>query len=178
MTEETNSRTGFYASFPRVYEAEQGKYVEYADYALLKAEVENSKRINTELLALSNRQASDIRRLAKAGDNVANFLGPCYAVREWNKAKESNPKHFDSVIDMLVHNCNEYANKIDELESEIERLKAEPDALTVYLYAAELAKGDMKKLKNENAFLKMEVERLKNNIAYLDTKLDEELDNK
>jgi uncharacterized small protein (DUF1192 family) len=91
---------------------------------------------------------------------------------------KSKPKHFDSVIDMLVHNCNEYANKIDELESEIERLKAEPDALTVYLYAAELAKGDMKKLKNENALLKMEVERLKNNIAYLDTKLDEELDNK
>jgi hypothetical protein len=28
----------------------------------------------------------------------------------------------------------------------------------------------------EVAFLKMEVERLKNNIAYLDTKLDEELD--
>ena len=28
----------------------------------------------------------------------------------------------------------------------------------------------------ENAFLKSEVERLKNNIAYLDKKLDEELD--
>lgn len=30
----------------------------------------------------------------------------------------------------------------------------------------------------EVAFLKMEIERLKNNIAYLDTKLDEELDTK
>ena len=30
----------------------------------------------------------------------------------------------------------------------------------------------------EVAFLKMEIERLKNNIAYLDTKLDEELDKK
>ena len=39
MTEETNNRTGFYASYPRVYEAEKGRYVEYADYARLKAEV-------------------------------------------------------------------------------------------------------------------------------------------
>ena len=52
----------------------------------------------------------------------------------------------------------------------------ETDYLTVYLYAAELAKDSMKKVKTENAFLKMEVERLKNNAAYLDTKLDEELD--
>jgi len=46
MTEETNSRTGFYASFPRVYPSEQGRYVEYADYARLKAEVE---RLEAEL---------------------------------------------------------------------------------------------------------------------------------
>lgn len=31
---------------------------------------------------------------------------------------------------------------------------------------------------DENKFLKLEIERLKNNIAYLDTKLDEELDRK
>ena len=93
-------------------------------------------------------------------------------------------------------------NQIGGLQQELARLKAEverltdsitrgaitPDAkkfepaenetdyLTVYLYAAELAKDSMKKVKNENAFLKMEVERLKNNAAYLDTKLDEELD--
>ncbi len=30
----------------------------------------------------------------------------------------------------------------------------------------------------EVAFLKMEIERLKNNVTYLDTKLDEELDGK
>ena len=29
---------------------------------------------------------------------------------------------------------------------------------------------------DENKFLKLEVERLKNNVEYLDTKLDEELD--
>ena len=80
----------------------------------------------------------------------------------------------------------------ERLKSEVERLtdaitrgaitpdakpaEPDPDYLTVYLYAAELAKDSMKKVKNENAFLKMEVERLKNNAAYLDTKLDEELD--
>jgi hypothetical protein len=40
MTEETNSRTGFYASFPRVYEAEHGHFVHYEDYARLKADYE------------------------------------------------------------------------------------------------------------------------------------------
>jgi hypothetical protein len=39
-----------------------------AENARLKAEVENSKRINTELLVLSNRQASDIRFLTKVGE--------------------------------------------------------------------------------------------------------------
>jgi hypothetical protein len=39
MTTEFNPH-GFNHSFPRVYEAEQGKYVEYEDYAILKAEVE------------------------------------------------------------------------------------------------------------------------------------------
>jgi hypothetical protein len=40
MTEETNNRTGFYASFPRVYPSEQGKYILYEDYAHLRSEVE------------------------------------------------------------------------------------------------------------------------------------------
>jgi hypothetical protein len=72
-----------------------GKYVAYEDYAKLrmerihdinqiggqceeiarlKAEVENSKRINTELLVLCNRQASTIRSLTKAGDELHAFL--------------------------------------------------------------------------------------------------------
>jgi cell division protein FtsB len=115
MTEETNSRTGFYASFPRVYPSEQGRYVEYADYARLRAEVE--------------RLTDSITRGAITPD-----------------AKKFEPAENDT------------------------------DYLTVYLYAAELSKDAMKKLKQENAFLKMEVERLKNNAAYLDAKLDEELD--
>ena len=62
-----------------------------AENARLKAEVENSKRINTELLALSNRQASDIRRLTKAGDNLARVCRGIYGGlplwEEWHTAK-------------------------------------------------------------------------------------------
>jgi predicted nuclease with TOPRIM domain len=42
----------------------------------------------------------------------------------------------------------------------------------IYYEALEL----IKELKAENTRLKAEVERLKNNISYLDKKLDEELD--
>ena len=45
-----------------------------AEVARLKAEVEQSKRINTELLVLSERQASDIRRLTKAGDAMMGWI--------------------------------------------------------------------------------------------------------
>lgn len=55
-------------------------------------------------------------------------------------------------------------------------VQTQPDALTAYLYAAELAKDTIKKLKQENAFLKSEVERLKNNEEYIDKKLDEYID--
>ena len=44
------------------------------EIARLKAEVEQSKRINTELLVLSERQASDIRRLTKAGDAMMGWI--------------------------------------------------------------------------------------------------------
>ena len=44
MTTEFNPH-GFNHSFPRVYEAEQGKYVEYEDYARLKAEVGGLKKL-------------------------------------------------------------------------------------------------------------------------------------
>ena len=46
------------------------------------------------------------------------------------------------------------------LKAEVEELKRQPDPLTAYLYAAELAKDTIKKLKAENARLKAEVERL------------------
>jgi hypothetical protein len=41
-----------------------------------------------DTIAENARLKAEVERLTKAGDNVANFLGPCYAVREWNKAKE------------------------------------------------------------------------------------------
>lgn len=62
------------------------------------------------------------------------------------------------------------------LKAEVEELKRQPDPLTAYLYAAELAKDDIKKLKAENTYLKAEVERLKNNVAYLDKTLDDYID--
>ena len=60
-----------------------------AENARLKAEVEQSKRINTELLVLSERQASDIRRLTKAGDAMAKVITE-YRCSPWgNKVKDS-----------------------------------------------------------------------------------------
>ena len=68
MTTENNPH-GFNHSFPWVYEAEKGKYVEYADYARLKAEVE---------------------RLTKAGDALVkdnlNWQTDHDHVKEWRDA--------------------------------------------------------------------------------------------
>jgi DNA repair exonuclease SbcCD ATPase subunit len=55
---------------------ENSQYEEHHKYGQnvitsLREQVENSKRINTELLVLCNRQASDIRRLTKAGYAMA-----------------------------------------------------------------------------------------------------------
>ena len=70
------------------------------EISFLKAEAEKSKRINTELLVLSNRQASDIRRLHKAGDAMVDYIerteSSAYYIQpdggdkiaDWNAAKE------------------------------------------------------------------------------------------
>ena len=115
MTTEFNPH-GFNHSFPRVYEAEQGRYVEYEDYARLKAEVE---RLELEVFAFDRtiKQASchydnrleDIRqlqaqveRLTKAGDafyeSEIGYYGEQIIndpkhhsgqmCRDWNAAKE------------------------------------------------------------------------------------------
>ena len=115
MTTEFNPH-GFNHSFPRVYEAEQGRYVEYEDYARLKAEVE---RLELEVFAFDRtiNQASchydnrleDIRqlqaqveRLTKAGDafyeSEIGYYGEQIIndpkhhsgqmCRDWNAAKE------------------------------------------------------------------------------------------
>ena len=74
---------------------------------------------------------------------------------------ESRNRHRE-INDELDARCN-------QLKAEVAELKNQPDPLTAYLYAAELAKNDRK-------ILKAEVERLKNNCDYLDQKLDEEID--
>ena len=92
MTTEFNPH-GFNHSFPWVYEAEQGKYVEYEDYARLKADAERY-------------------RLASLRVDV----GELHA--QFNRAL------FDETV-----------SENARLKAEVERLKAEPDALTAYLYA-------------------------------------------
>ena len=63
-----------------------------AEVARLKAEVENSNRINTELLLLSNQQASEVRslkaeveRLRKAGDEL---------LHEWSSGDETDGRNY------------------------------------------------------------------------------------
>ena len=79
---------------------EQGRAIEVFEIieklrksdADLQAKLFESDRINRELLALSNRQASTIRSLTKAGDEMAADLigefGSYNSVNDWNAAKE------------------------------------------------------------------------------------------
>jgi predicted ester cyclase len=55
------------------------------------------------------------------------------------------------LADQAVAACNK---EIAELRAQVAELKQQPDALTAYLYAAELAKDDIKKLKAENERLR------------------------
>lgn len=55
------------------------------------------------------------------------------------------------IADQAVAACNK---EIAELQAQVAELKQQPDALTAYLYAAELAKADIKKLKAENQRLR------------------------
>ena len=50
------------------------------------------------------------------------------------------------IADQAVAACNK---EIAELRAQVAELKQQPDPLTAYLYAAELAKADIKKLKAE-----------------------------
>ena len=64
----------------------------YHENLRLQMKLEESDRINRELLALSNRQASTIRSLTKAGNEMAADLigefGSYNSVNDWNAAKE------------------------------------------------------------------------------------------
>jgi len=116
MTTEFNPH-GFNHSFPRVYEAEEGKYVEYSDYARLKAEVERLtsdiqmekenedrlvrewQRANNEVYGLQTQVAAliddqtrlkaEVKRLTKAGDNLEQVLTEIsYSYRAGNASHE------------------------------------------------------------------------------------------
>jgi prefoldin subunit 5 len=55
------------------------------------------------------------------------------------------------IADQAVAACNK---EIAELRAQVAELKQQPDPLTAYLYAAELAKDHIKKLKGENKRLR------------------------
>ena len=57
----------------------------------------------------------------------------------------------------MMKRVGELNKEVADLKAEIKVLKGQPDPLTVYLYAAELAKDDMKKLKADNELLKGQV---------------------
>jgi seryl-tRNA synthetase len=63
---------------------------------------------------------------------------------------------YQSLKDTLQ--CSFNSNR--ELKAEVKELKSQPDPLTAYLYAAELAKDDIKRLKAEVERLTKQVERL------------------
>ena len=57
----------------------------------------------------------------------------------------------------MMKRVGELNKEVADLKAQIKVLKGQPDPLTVYLYAAELAKDTMKKLKAENEVLKGQV---------------------
>jgi hypothetical protein len=57
----------------------------------------------------------------------------------------------------MMKRVGELNKEVANLKAEIKVLKGQPDPLTVYLYAAELAKDVIKKLKAENELLKGQV---------------------
>ena len=57
----------------------------------------------------------------------------------------------------MMKRVGELNKEVASLKAQIKELKEQPDPLTVYLYAAELAKDGMKKLKAENELLKGQV---------------------
>lgn len=83
---------------PFMEEHPEGDYVEYSDYARLKAEVDalklGSLLTAVDVLAFINLK-SENERLRKAGDYMADHLahefGTCPSIEVWNAAKEGKP---------------------------------------------------------------------------------------
>lgn len=93
-------------------ESNKGEYVLWMDYARLKAEVDNSNRINTELLLLSNKQASEVRRLTAELSNISG----------WGRGLESDLSHARVEISFLkaeVERLNDLCKKLSAQHSDI-----------------------------------------------------------
>jgi hypothetical protein len=74
-----------------------------------------------------------------------------------------DPANMLSKVPYQVPNNTHYVKYQDYLDAQ-----TQPDALTAYLYAAELAKDDIKKLKAEVERLKAENEVLQNRCDFLE----------
>ena len=65
------------------------------------------------------------------------------------------PKRFDSVIEMLTHDCHKYALENARLKAEVERLRASSFVTAVPVEEYEKLKAEVERLTDENTRLTM-----------------------
>jgi predicted RNase H-like nuclease (RuvC/YqgF family) len=85
-----------------------------------------------------NKDGTDIMMALLMG-----LSGP-RASKAWNESQQIKAESF---LTMAEHWINQTAEENARLKAEVERLKAEPDALAAYLYADTLRRDDIKTLK-------------------------------
>jgi len=188
MTTEFNPH-GFNHSFPRVYESEQGRYVEYEDYARLKAAfdlLDESIKLGPSTIPLSHgyyiwkeseqyalkaenaRLKADVERLK---ENEVCYKANIYemgrrieGLKEDLEIERSYIARLKAEVDvwkdMVAENgvaCNERARENQDLENQIERLKAEVERSN---NLARIREKELSRIQIENDLLKAEVERL------------------
>jgi FtsZ-binding cell division protein ZapB len=104
MTTEFNPH-GFNHSFPRVYEAEQGKYVEYEDYAILKAEVDR----------LTKQNALATPRHLIASQDIKTLREQIEELKLENSQYEEHHKYGQNVITSLREEVERLTNAGDAM---------------------------------------------------------------